>query len=127
MARVLIVEDDTSIASMYKFKLQQGGYEVKHAENGEAGLQLAKDFNPQLILLDLRMPVMAGDTMLQELRQHDWGSEMRVIILTNISRAEAPSILRFLNVDRYIIKAHHTPAQVLEIVKEIVKPAGAIK
>jgi hypothetical protein len=62
---------------------------------------------------------MAGDEMLEKLRQTDWGASIRVIVLTNISRDEAPRSLGLLNVDRYIVKAHHTPQQVLEIVNEV--------
>jgi DNA-binding NarL/FixJ family response regulator len=65
------------------------------------------------------MPVMPGDEMLEKMRRTDWGSTIRVIVLTNISRDEAPRSLSLLNVDRYIVKAHHTPAQVLDIINEI--------
>jgi len=49
--------------------------------------------------------------MLEKLRGTDWGSSIHVIILTNLSKDEAPHKLRFLNVDRYIVKAHSTPAR----------------
>jgi CheY-like chemotaxis protein len=65
------------------------------------------------------MPEMNGDEMLTRLREREWGGNIRVIVLTNISKDEAPATLRFLNVDRYVVKAHHTPAQVLEIVREV--------
>ena len=119
MKRVLVVEDEQSIAEMYQFKLDKGGYEVKVAVNGKEGLAIAEEFSPDLVLLDLRMPVMSGDEMLTKLRASEWGSSMRVIILTNIGKHEAPSSLRFLQVHRYIVKAHHTPSQVLEIVNEV--------
>jgi DNA-binding NarL/FixJ family response regulator len=67
------------------------------------------------------MPEMNGDEMLIKLREHEWGADMRVIILTNISRDEAPSVLRFLYVDRYIVKAHYTPSQVIETVEEVLR------
>lgn len=117
--KIAIIEDELSICEMYRMKLTHSGYEVSTAHNGQDGLDLLKVFKPQLILLDLKMPVMSGDEMLAKLRQTDWGAEIRVIILTNISRDEAPRNLQFLSIDRYIVKAHHTPAQVLEIVKEI--------
>jgi len=118
-AKILVVEDDQSLQSMYQFKLEILKFEVAVASNGEIGLQKAQEFIPDLILLDLMMPVMSGDEMLQRLRKTDWGADIRVVILTNISRDEAPSVLRFLNVDRYIVKAHHTPTQITDIVKEV--------
>lgn len=116
---ILIVEDEPTILEMYRFKLSNSGYTVFTAQNGQQGLEKAKEHKPALILLDLRMPVMTGDEMLEKLRQSEWGADIRVIILTNISRDEAPHALRFLHVDRYIVKAHHTPAQVVEVVREI--------
>lgn len=104
---------------MYVFKLGLSGYRVKAADNGETGLELINTFRPDLILLDLKMPVMNGDEMLQLLRATDYGSEIKVIILTNLSRDEAPRKLQMLHVDRYVVKAHHTPKQVTDIVAEV--------
>jgi hypothetical protein len=53
------------------------------------------------------------------MRGEDWGSSIRVVILTNLSKDEAPQSLRFLHVDRYVVKAHHTPKQIIDIVNEI--------
>ncbi len=117
--KILIVEDDASLADIYEFKFEHEGFDVRVAHNGEAGLVYAQEFQPHLILLDLRMPVMNGDEMLEKLRAEDWGAEMRVIVLTNISRDEAPGNLRFLAVDRYIVKAHQTPTQVVSVAREI--------
>ena len=117
--KIAIIEDDLAIAAMYEFKLLAEGYEVRRAIDGETGFALLEEFRPELILLDLKMPIMSGDEMLEKLRATDWGSGMRVIILTNISRDEAPSALRFLNVDRYLVKAHHTPQQIVEVVDEV--------
>lgn len=117
--KILIVEDDEPIRNLYTLKLKQEGFDVMTAENGSAGFKLARQYEPDMILLDLRMPVMTGEEMLAKLRATDWGSSIRVIILTNISKNEAPHSLRFLHVDRYIVKVHHTPGQVVEMVREI--------
>ncbi len=117
--KIAVIEDEPSISEMYRIKLESSGFEVKVAPDGKQGLELLEDFKPKLILLDLKMPVMTGDEMLTKLRETDWGADMRVIILTNISRDEAPKSIQFLNVDRYIVKAHHTPSQVVEMVKDI--------
>jgi DNA-binding response OmpR family regulator len=117
--KVALVEDDQNLQNMYKLKLELEGFSVVTASNGREGLQVIEAFMPDIVLLDVRMPVMSGDEMLTHLREHEWGSNMRVIILTNISKSEAPQSLRFLNVDRYIVKAHSTPAQVVEVLKEV--------
>jgi two-component system, OmpR family, response regulator AdeR len=119
--KVIIVEDDLPIAQMYNLKLLEHGYHVAIASDGKTGLELAESLRPDLILLDLMMPIMKGDEMLEKLRQTDWGAKMRVIILTNLSKDEAPHGLRFLNVDRYIVKAYYTPSQIIDIVKEVLK------
>jgi DNA-binding response OmpR family regulator len=119
MFKIAIVEDDKAIQLMYKMKLEREGYEVKLASDGLYGLKVAEEFRPDLVLLDLRMPIMDGAEMLEKLRATSWGSNMRVIVLTNISKSEAPQSLRFLNVDRYIVKANYTPTQVTAIIKEV--------
>jgi DNA-binding response OmpR family regulator len=124
--KVAIVEDDLSLQNMYKIKLEIDGFTVFTADNGRQGLKVIEANMPDLVLLDLRMPIMSGDEMLTQLRTHEWGSSIRVIVLTNISKDEAPQSLRFLGVDRYIVKAHSTPAQVVEIIQEVLgitKPA----
>ena len=117
--KVAVIEDELPIQSMYRLKLEREGFSVATASNGQEGLEMLQQFRPDLVLLDLRMPVMSGDEMLARLRQTDWGAGIRVVILTNISRSEAPQALRFFNVDHYIVKAHYTPSQVLALVKNV--------
>jgi DNA-binding response OmpR family regulator len=117
--KAVVIEDDQDIQYLYKLKLEREGFEVKSASNGVEGLALVEAFQPDIVLLDLMMPVMSGSEMLALMRAEDWGSNARVVVLTNISKDEAPQVLRFLHVDRYIVKAHHTPSQVVAIVREI--------
>lgn len=123
MAKILVVEDEESIAHMYKFRLEQAGHEVEVAINGQQGLEAAERFRPELMLIDIMMPVMTGDELLRIVREKDWGSDIKVIILTNISRAEAPSKLRLLRVNRFVVKAAYTPTQVLGVVEEVLATA----
>ena len=118
--KIAVIEDEPAINEMYRMKLALEGFEVITAFNGEEGLALVKKHKPDLILLDIKMPVMSGDEMLEKLRSTDWGAKIRVVILTNISRDEAPHNLRLLHVDRYIVKAHYTPSQVVTLVREII-------
>jgi CheY-like chemotaxis protein len=117
--KAVVVEDDHDLQYLYRLKLEREGFEVATASNGAEGLELVEKFRPAVILLDLMMPVMSGAEMLAIMRAQTWGGDARVIILTNISRDEAPAALRFLHVDRYVVKAHHTPAQIMDIVHEV--------
>lgn len=121
MSKVLVVEDDLPIREMYLAKLETSGFIAKAAADGMEGLEVAEAFNPDVILLDLRMPRMGGEEMLTRLRATNWGGGIRVVVLTNISKNEAPHALRFLSVDRYIVKAYYTPAQVVEVVQEVLR------
>jgi len=116
--RIAIIEDDAAIAQMYRMKFEAEGYEVETAENGKLGLELAQTMQPDMILLDLMMPEMNGDEMLQRLRATDWGKEIKVIILTNMGEQEAPEVLKTLGVSAFIVKADMTPRQVAELVQQ---------
>lgn len=117
--KAAVIEDDHDLQFIYKAKLEREGFTVQTAGNGKEGLELVQTFKPDIILLDLMMPIMSGTEMLARMRAETWGSDARVIVLTNISKDEAPQALRFLHVDRYVVKAHHTPAQVIAIVREV--------
>ncbi len=115
--KVVIVEDDLAIVQMYRMKFQNEGYTVETASDGLAGLALIERFVPDVVLLDLMMPQMSGDKMLEELRKKPWGKNLKVIILTNIGESEAPPTVKANGVKRFIVKADMTPKDVAEIVK----------
>jgi two-component system sensor histidine kinase/response regulator len=117
MAKIAIIEDDQAISQMYRLKFDAEGYEVETAANGKLGLKLAEQMRPDIVLLDLMMPEMNGDEMLEKMRATDWGKDIKVIILTNVGEQEAPEVLKQLGVRRFIVKAEMTPRQVAEMVK----------
>ena len=118
MPKVAIIEDDQAISQMYRFKFEAEGYTVETAENGRVGLELAEHMKPDIILLDLMMPEMAGDEMLEQLRATDWGKNIKVIILTNMGEQEIPVKVKELGVSGVILKADMTPRQVADVVKQ---------
>lgn len=116
--KVAIIEDDITISQMYRFKFEAEGYQVETASNGKLGLALAEDMKPDIILLDLMMPEMNGDEMLQKLRAKPWGKTMKVVVLTNMGEQEIPEEVKQMGVLAVILKADMTPRQVAELVKQ---------
>lgn len=118
MTKIAIIEDDPTINQMYRMKFEADGFEVQIADDGERGIALVEEFKPDMILLDLQMPHMNGEEALKDIRSHDWGKEIPVIILTNLGEEEAPKSLKTLGIHSYIVKADLTPRQVVGRVKE---------
>lgn len=117
-AKIAIIEDDDVIAQMYRMKFTSEGFEVQIASNGKLGVDLCQEMQPDMILLDLKMPEMTGEEALEKIRSTDWGRPIPVIVLTNLGEEEAPKKLKDLNVHSYIVKADLTPSQVTQRVKE---------
>ncbi len=119
--RILIVEDDQAISQMYRIKFEAEGYTIDTAENGIIGLEKTKNMQPDVVLLDLMMPEMNGDEMLEKMRKTDWGKDVQVIILTNMGEAEVAEKVIKMNIAGFIVKAQATPAEVVEKVKHILE------
>src|SRR3989338_11170214 len=102
---ILIVEDEPTLLRVIAEKLTHEGFHALEAKNGKEGIALAVKKRPDVILLDIIMPVMDGMTMLAKLRKDAWGREAKVIILTNLSdnRKIADSMER--GTYDYLIKA----------------------
>jgi len=118
MTKIAIIEDDPVINQMYRMKFEANGFEVQLADNGKRGVAMVEEMKPDLILLDLQMPNMNGAEALEKIREHDWGKDIPVIVLTNLGEEEAPKSLKDLGIHSYIVKADLTPSQVVTRVKE---------
>jgi DNA-binding response OmpR family regulator len=119
MPKIAIIEDDQAISQMYRFKFEADGFEVETADNGVLGLELCKSMQPDIVLLDLMMPEMNGDEMLEKLRATDWGKDIKVVILTNKGEQEIPAQVKELGVSAVILKADMTPRQVEDVVQKL--------
>lgn len=117
---IAIVEDDQAIRDMYKIKFEAEMFKVVTANNGKVGLALVEKTKPDVILLDLMMPEMRGDEMLAAMRKTDWGKDIKVFILTNVSKDEAFPSVNQLGVSGFIVKAHYTPQEVVDSVKKVI-------
>lgn len=118
MTKIAVVEDDRIIGQMYRIKFESENFDVKLASNGKDGIALVKAFKPDILLLDLAMPIMDGAEALREIRKDEKFKDLPVIILTNTGKEEAPKDIDELNPKAYIVKAELTPRQVLAKVKE---------
>ncbi|OGM31162.1 hypothetical protein A2803_01660 [Candidatus Woesebacteria bacterium RIFCSPHIGHO2_01_FULL_44_21] len=123
--KILIVEDDTVLAGMYKKLLENHGFHVVTAEDGEAGLLTAVSEKPDLVLLDIRMPKMDGLTMMDNLRKNEWGKTVPIIIFTNLDTNEEMLVQIVKGMPTfYLVKSNTRPETVLEKVDEVLNPLG---
>lgn len=121
MKKIAVIEDEQAIAEMYKLKLENEKFQVKIAANGLLGLELCEQWKPDLVLLDLMMPVMSGPQMLEKLRATDWGKDMPVIIISNLGIERSDVDLEKYGVKAYIVKALYTPREIVAEVKKHLK------
>lgn len=84
MKKILIIEDEFAYQQILKNELVGKGYTVVEAIDGKKGLEMAESEKPDLIILDIRMPIMDGMTMLGLLRKEEWGKKIKVVVLTNL-------------------------------------------
>jgi len=117
--KILVVEDDSFLAGMYVTKLGLEGFSVDLAADGREGLKKAMEWKPDLILLDIILPLMDGFTMLEELKRTAETQRIPVILLTNLgAKADVERGLSLGAAD-YLIKAHFMPSEVVEKVKRL--------
>lgn len=127
MAKILLVEDDTILVEMYQAKFELEGHQVSVATNGEECLEILKDFQPELILLDILMPKLNGFHVLKEIKKQPDLRQIPVILLTNLGQAEVDmnqELAKALGVNDYLIKSHHTPDEVVTKAVKVLKASG---
>lgn len=112
--KILVVEDDSMISTMYKTKLEQSGYEVIVAADGAAAIEAAVTQNPDLIFLDIILPQLDGFSVLQELRLNPKFKKLPIIMLTNLGTSEDKEKGDKYGATDYMVKANLTPREVNE-------------
>jgi DNA-binding response OmpR family regulator len=113
--KILVVDDEPNIVQTLKDRLEMNDYIVFTACNGQEGLEVAKQESPDLILLDVIMPIMDGHEALEKLRQAEWGKNISVIMLTARSQAQDISRAKACDIEDYIIK----PFDLSELLEKI--------
>lgn len=121
--KVVIVDDNVSLADIYKTRLELLGYTCFVAYDGIDALSLIKKELPDLVLLDLMVPKIAGDQILEIMRRSDWGKNIKVLVISNLSEADATPGLRDQGIEGYAVKANLSDDQIDQLVDNILKPA----
>ncbi|MBP7060673.1 MAG: response regulator [Candidatus Moranbacteria bacterium] len=117
--KVCIIDDDPDLREIYLTKFNQEGFDVSLAVDGEEGLRIIREKHPDIILLDLQMPVKNGIEVLQELDTDEIFSKIPVIVLTNIDNEEAFKEVGKFETRFYLIKSLTTPQKAVDYVKEV--------
>lgn len=115
--KILLVEDDEALATVYESRLQLEGFDTRVVNDGEKALSTALDYRPDLILLDVMMPRVSGFDVLDILRNTPDTAKMRVIMLTALSQPKDKERAQTLGADDYLVKSQVVISDVVERVK----------
>jgi CheY-like chemotaxis protein len=118
VAAILVVEDDKDLNAAYSVILQKSGHTVKTAFDGKAALDVLKQFEPDLILLDLLMPIMGGLEFLQNYELTDKHPDVKVLIFTNMENSPEVTEAYKLGAHRCIIKSWTAPQNLNRIITD---------
>jgi OmpR family response regulator RpaB len=122
-SKIVIVDDNVSLVEIYKTRLEILGYTCFAAYDGEQALAVIELEVPDLVLLDLMVPKVAGDQILERMRSSTWGKDIKVFIMSNLNEADAPTGLREQGIEGYAVKANLSNDQLDQLVDSILKPA----
>lgn len=118
---ILIAEDDEFIRDIYNRIFSMNGYTVILATNGMEALEKLEEITPDLILLDIMMPYQNGKEVFKKIKQNEKLKDVPVVFLTNVSAQDDFEQELLDQADKYLIKAHFTPKEVLEAVIPLIK------
>jgi two-component system alkaline phosphatase synthesis response regulator PhoP len=117
--KILFVEDDPRYSDLYNDYLKLKGFDVLQVFQGEKVMEKLKEFKPDLILLDLMLPKMRGEEVLDLLEKDEEARKIPVIILTAYIYDEEQKIKLKARVDDYIIKTELTPREIVKRINKI--------
>jgi DNA-binding response OmpR family regulator len=120
--KIVIVEDNAGLAEIYKTRLELIGYKCFVAYDGRTALEMIEHEQPGLVLLDLMVPKIAGDQILETMRNSEWGKNIKVQIISNLNEADAPAGLREQGIEGYAVKANLANDELDHLVDRILKP-----
>lgn len=123
--KILLVEDDNALASVYRSRLELEGFDIREVNNGEDALTAALEYKPDLILLDAMMPKISGFDVLDILRNTPETLNIRVIMLTALSQPKDKERAEKLGVDDYLVKSQVVIGDVVERIRHHIGEDGS--
>lgn len=124
MAKVLIIDDDGSMQSLYQRVFTLEGFTVEVAAGGTAGMEKAQTANPDVILLDMMMPGVNGLEVLGKLKENPATSNIPVIVMSNYSEFNITSRATQLGAAKYLVKSDTDPTNLVEMVRSLLSGIG---
>lgn len=121
MKKILIVEDESALQKTLSEVLNQEGYQVISALDGEIGLELAKKERPDLILLDLVLPKLHGFEVLEQLTKDPETKKIPIIVLTNLEETKDVEKAIELGATTYLVKETYSLDEVIEKIKKTIE------
>ncbi len=119
--KILLIEDDSFLLSMYSTKFEMEGFEVMIAKDGEEGLDAILNQKPDLVLLDILLPKMNGFDLLEKLKEKNLINKIPILLLTNLSHRDEIKKALDMGVKDCLVKAHFMPSEVVERVRNVLK------
>ena len=123
MKKILVAEDDKFLSNAFRLKLQKSGFEVKIANDGQEALNTANSFKPDLILLDLMMPVKDGFVVLSEIKSNPQTKNIPVLIASNLGQKEDIDRGISLGAIDFIVKSNLRLDELIQKIKSVLKVA----
>lgn len=117
LKRILLVEDDDSLANVYLARLQAENFDVRRVSNGEEALAAALSYKPDIALLDVMMPKVSGFDVLDIMRNTPETANLKIIMLTALSQDSDVERAKQLGVDEYLVKSQVVIADVVDRIK----------
>lgn len=118
---VLLAEDDNFVSDIYNLKLQKEGFQVVLAQDGREAIKYLETEVPDIIMLDIMMPYADGMDVLVAMQKDEHLKHVPILMLTNLSDRENIDKAMSMGASDYLIKAHFTPSEVVQKVRELIK------
>ena len=122
MKQILLIEDDPFLIDIYTTKLKDSGFSIEVATDGKEGLKKIREKKFDLLVLDIVLPKIDGWEILEKIKNENLKfKNLKIIVLSNLGQKEEVEKGLRLGAEKYLIKAHYAPSEVVEEIKNILK------